>query len=79
MENFKNENYVFSHDLDGRYDYIEHLIFDRNGKYLVGYGDSKICVLDLNNNQEKIKKEFEIQHDYFSKIYHLRYESLPEN
>lgn len=72
MNNFNAKNYQLSIDLDTNY--IRHLIFDRNDKYLIGYGDTKVLVLDLYGNESK--KEFEIPTDYFEKIYHLRFESF---
>ena len=60
MENFKNNKFVLSLDLDKKYDYIEHLIFDRNDLYLIGYGDTDICVMDLFNKEKQIKKEHKI-------------------
>jgi len=58
MENYRKNNYVLSLDLPMSYNYIENLIFDRNGKYLVGYGDTDICVMDLfNENDHKDKNK----------------------
>lgn len=53
--------------------YISRLIFDRKGRYLVGYGDTEVLIMDLEGKEEP--KELRIQTDYFEKIYHLRFES----
>ena len=39
--------------------YINRLTFDRKGKYLVGYGDTKVYVMDLGGNTKQ-NKELEI-------------------
>ena len=49
MENLEKKNYILSLDLDSNY--IKHLIFDRNGKYLIGYGDTKVLIMSLYENE----------------------------
>jgi hypothetical protein len=49
MDNFENQNFKMSHDLDTTF--IQNLTFDRHGKYLVGYGDQQVLVMDLEGKE----------------------------
>ena len=45
IENYEKNIFFYSNELDENF--IKHLTFDRNFKYLIGYGDTQVLIMDL--------------------------------
>ena len=53
FENYKNNEITYSYE--ERSEYVSNLIFDINNRYLVGYGDTQVLVMDLG--MKEVKKQ----------------------
>ena len=54
---------------------ITKVVFDLKGRFIAGYGETSVLVMDLEENK-KLHQKLDIDTDYFEKIFHIRFYSL---
>ena len=70
LQDYKEGKFYYGTDISG--DEISTLVFDDEQMYLVGYGETKVFVMNLM--KPKVKR-YNIDAHLFEKILHLRFES----
>ena len=70
MKKIEENKFDYKYDLKN-HQYVDKLEFDKNDRYIVGYGNSKIYIMNLD--KEKSAKEINIDLLIYEKIFHLRF------
>ena len=68
----------FSHT-DKSDHFVENIAFDRRKRYIVGWGNTKVLIYNLKDDNNQVAQELHLKTEIFDKIYHLRFISFREN
>ena len=60
MDDYANDKFFYKHQQNETY--ITNITFDRHFRYLVGYGATKVLIMNLKNNEAE-PEELEIDTD----------------
>jgi len=55
--------------------FVNNVVFDLQGRYLIGYGKHKIFILNIKSNKSEI---YEINRALYVEIYSLKFASTQE-